>query len=335
MKSFSRYGQKHITIEELQNDLSLEIKANEIHERAVGFYKISEQYGYKFLMEVKTIRDEKLFEELGFKNFEDYTLNNFNYSRNTINERIQTAEAFGEEYNRARGSLGHRKMKGLATMPEEQRKYVMENGIETGEGNKTIDEATTREIEKYKKQLKQRDEEKSQLESRLSQAQRSESIARKQLEDAEDKEPEVIERYMEPEDYQQTKQMLNQTQRQKKLMEERNAKLEKDIREMENRRDETDEKSQKYDDLNKAINSMNTKLNEGQQRLKAQKEIYDLVKGSEKVIREVAPLCYLAFSKDIIDNDYAREPIEKIINDLSDMESRLQKQINQGDVIDV
>ena len=66
---------------------------------------------------------------------------------------------------------------------------------------------------------------------------------------------------------------------------------------MEQRRDEVSEKSQKYDELNKAINDMNAKLNDGQQRLKAQKEIYDLVKGSEKVIREVAPLCYLAFQK--------------------------------------
>ncbi|WP_176722588.1 hypothetical protein [Staphylococcus equorum] len=317
------------------NNLSPELKANEIHERAVGFYKISEQYGYKFLMEVRTIRDEKLYKELGFETFEDYTLQAFNYSRETISKRIKSAEVFGEENVEALRHLGTQKVNELATMPEEQRNHVIENGIETNNGNKSIDEATTRELEEYKKQLKLRDEEKSQLESQLSQAQRSESIALKQLEDAEDKEPEVIERYMEPEDYQQTKQMLNQTQHQKKLMEERNAKLEKDIREMENRRDETDEKSQKYDDLNKAINSMNTKLNEGQQRLKAQKEIYDLVKGSEKVIREVAPLCYLAFSKDIIDNDYARKPIEKIINDLSDMASRLQKQINQGDVIDV
>ena len=43
------------------------------------------------------------------------------------------------------------------------------------------------------------------------------------------------------------------------------------FREMENR-EINNEKSQKYDDLNKAINSMNTKLNEGKQRLKAQKE---------------------------------------------------------------
>ena len=109
-----------------------------------------------------------------------------------------------------------------------------------------------------------------------------------------------------------------------KLIEQRNEKLEKDIKEMEQRREEVSEKSQKYDELNKAINDMNAKLNNGQQRLKAQKEIYDLVKGSEKVIREVAPLCYLAFSKDIINNDYARKPIEKIVDDLTDMASRLK-----------
>ena len=44
----------------------------------------------------------------------------------------------------------------------------------------------------------------------MEQAQRSEEIAKKQLEDAE-REPEVIEKYMEPEDYQETKmRSLNQ-----------------------------------------------------------------------------------------------------------------------------
>lgn len=189
------------------NELPTEVKANEIHERAVGFYKISEQYGYKFLMEVKTIRDEKLYKQLGFETFEDYTLNNFDFSKRTINERIQTAEAFGKDFERARASLGHRKMKGLATMPEEQRSHVIENGIETEAGNKSIDEVTTRELEKYKKQLKQRDEQNAQLQSQVEQAQRSEEIARKQLEEAEDREPEVIEKYMEPEDYQSIKNM--------------------------------------------------------------------------------------------------------------------------------
>ena len=145
----------------------------------------------------------------------------------------------------------------------------------------------------------------------------------------------MVEKYMEPEDYQEIKESNKQLKNYLDEVSNHNKKLNADIEKLKSKRSETDEKSQKYDELNKAINSMNTKLNEGQQRLKAQKEIYDLVKGSEKVIREVAPLCYLAFSKDIIDNDYARKPIEKIINDLSDMAQRLQKHIKQGDVIDV
>lgn len=316
-------------------DLSLNIRANEIHEKAVGFYKISEQYGYKFLMEIKTIRDEKLYKELGFGNFEDYTRKVFGYTSETIRQRIKAAEVFGEDETNARWDLGTRKLNTLATFPESERNKVLEHGIETNDGNKTIDEATTRELEKYKKQLKQRDEQNAHLQSQVEQAQRSEEIAKKQLEDAESREPEVIEKYMEPEDYQETKNALAQSRHHQKLIEERNAKLEKEIEDMKHRRDEVSEKSQKYDELNKAINNMNSRLNEGQQKLKAQKEIYELVKGSEQVIREVAPLCYLAFSKDIIDNDYARKPIEKIIEDLTDMANRLRKQIKQGDVIDV
>lgn len=172
-------------------DLSLNIRANEIHEKAVGFYKISEQYGYKFLMEVKTIRDEKLYKELGFKTFEEYTLQAFNYSRETISKRIKSAEVFGEENIEALRYLGTQKVNELATMPEEQRNNVIENGIETNNGNKSIDEATTRELEEYKKQLKQRDEQNAQLQSQVEQAQRSEEIAKKQLEDAESREPEI------------------------------------------------------------------------------------------------------------------------------------------------
>ncbi|MCJ1667817.1 DUF3102 domain-containing protein [Staphylococcus sp. NRL 16/872] len=233
---------------------------------------------------------------------------------------------------RMSSNLGMQALYEIATLPEPER--TKEHTTSSGE-TKTPDEMTVRELRELKKQLKQRDEQNAQLQSQVKQAQRSEEIAKKQLENAENREPEVIEKYIEPEDYQQTKDALNQSRHQQKLIEQRNEKLEKDIKEMEQRRDEISEKSQKYDELNKAINDMNAKLNDGQQRLKAQKEIYDLVKGSEKVIREVAPLCYLAFSKDIIDNDYARKPIEKIIEDLSDMANRLKKQLKQGDVIDV
>ncbi|MDC6328218.1 hypothetical protein [Staphylococcus auricularis] len=189
------------------NELSLEVKAQEIHERAVGFYKISEQYGYKFLMEIKTIRDEKLYKDLGFEKFEDYTLNNFNFSKRTINERLQDAESFGKEYERALASFGKHKTHQLATLPEKQRNEVLENGIETKDGKKPIEEATTRELEDYKKRNKSLEDKNAQLQSQVEQAQRSEEIARKKLEDEQNKEPEVIEKYTEPEDYQSIKNM--------------------------------------------------------------------------------------------------------------------------------
>lgn len=174
--------------------MSPELKANEIHERAVGFYKISEQYGYKFLMEIKTIRDEKLYKELGFETFEDYTLNNFNFDKRTINRRLQDAESFGEEYETALTSFGKHKTHQLATFPKEQRNYVIEHGIDTPDGNKSLEEATTRELEDYKKRNKSLEQQNAQLQSQVKQAQRSESIARKQLEDEQNREPEVIEK---------------------------------------------------------------------------------------------------------------------------------------------
>ncbi|MDW4369509.1 DUF3102 domain-containing protein [Staphylococcus saprophyticus] len=258
-------------------------------------------------------------------------LENIQMPYRQANRFIKVSEEFQTNMTTS-SQIGLNVLYEIATLPESER--TIEHETSNGE-TKTPDEMTVKELRELKKQLKQRDEEKSQLESQLEQAQRSESIARKQLEDAEDREPEVVEKYMEPEDYQELKESNKQLHNYLNEVSNHNKKLNSDIEKLKNERSETDEKSQKYDELNKAINSMNTKLNEGQQRLKAQKEIYDLVKGSEKVIREVAPLCYLAFSKDIIDNDYARKPIEKIIADLTDMAQRLQKQIKQGDVIDV
>jgi len=257
-------------------------------------------------------------------------LEKVNLNKSQASKFIKVSEEFSEISPGK--NLGLTVMYELATLPNDIREEPQE--LSNGEVKKPSD-MTRKELEDLKRQLKQRDEQNAQLQSQVEQAQRSEEIARKQLEDEQNREPEVIEKYIEPKDYQQTKNALDQSRHQQKLIQQRNEKLEKDIKEMEQRRDEVSEKSQKYDELNKAINDMNVKLNDGQQRLKAQKEIYDLVKGSEKVIREVAPLCYLAFSKDIIDNDYARKPIEKIIDDLTDMSNRLKKQLKKGDVIDV
>lgn len=130
-------------------------------------------------------------------------LENIQMPYRQANRFIKVSEEFQTNMTTS-SQIGLNVLYEIATLPESER--TIEHETSNGE-TKTPDEMTVKELRELKKQLKQRDEEKSRLESQLEQAQRSEEIARKQLEDEQDKEPEVIERYMEPEDYQSIKNM--------------------------------------------------------------------------------------------------------------------------------
>lgn len=186
----------------MKNELSKEILATETHEKAKSYYNVSEQYAYKFLMEVKKIRDEKLFMELGCSEFEEYTENYFGYSKRTINERIQIAQSWGNDYERALASYGKHKARQLGLLPKNERENLIENGVPTDKGVKSIGEATTREIESYKRQLKAKDEQ-IEMQARM-------------IDDLNEQEPQVVEKTVEvvPSDYEQLKASNNNLQKQ-------------------------------------------------------------------------------------------------------------------------
>lgn len=129
-------------------------------------------------------------------------LQSINMSRGQATKFIKVSDEFSNDS--PVNHLGIKALYSLATIPEEQREEEFETS--SGEMKKPID-MTNRELEDLKRQLKQRDEQNAQLQSQVEQAQRSESIARKQLEDEQNKEPEVIEKYTEPDDYQSIKNM--------------------------------------------------------------------------------------------------------------------------------
>lgn len=112
-----------------------------------------------------------------------------NMSVDYANKHIKVFEEFDNKSTST--SLPFNSLYEIATLPEEER--TKEHTTSKGE-IKTPDEMTVRELRELKKQLKQRDEQNAQLQSQVEQAQRSEEIAKKQLEDAESREPEVIER---------------------------------------------------------------------------------------------------------------------------------------------
>ncbi len=102
-------------------------------------------------------------------------LQSINMNHDTANKMMKIAnELNSNSYTYM--NLGSRALYEIATLPESER--AIEHTTSKGE-TKTPDEMTVKELRELKKQIKQEQEEKSQLESQLEQAQRSEEIARK------------------------------------------------------------------------------------------------------------------------------------------------------------
>lgn len=184
------------------NELSTEVKAKETHENATIYYSRAEYNLYKHVMEVKKIRDERYYNELGYGTFDEYCQSEWNVKRDVMYQRIQIAERLSEDdFVDFNLQFGHNKTLLLTRMTESQREKALEKGIPTNEGYKPYDEATQQEINEYRRNAEEAEKRaieaeqaKQQAESQAEQARRSEEIARKRLEELEEKEPQVIEK---------------------------------------------------------------------------------------------------------------------------------------------
>src|SRR5699024_1607558 len=194
---------------------------------------------------------------------------------------------------------------------------------------------TNKELEELKKRLKNQSETIDETTSQLKAREKENEILQSKLEQAENKAPEIVERYTEPEDYEELKENIRRMKRQEKSLSENNKRLMEEISDMRNERSDMDTKYKKYEELTQAINEMNGRLTEGQLRIKNQKLVYDLIKKSEALISEVAPLTYSISHLGVDDNKYAKEPLIKIAENLEDISSRIRKQLNENKIIEV
>lgn len=118
-------------------------------------------------------------------------LEKVNISKDYSAKYIKVFDEFDNSNFATLRNIGISALHEIASLPKPER--TKEHTTAKGEV-KTPDEMTVRELRELKKQLKQRDEQNAQLQSQVEQAQRSEEIAKKQLEDAESREPEVVEK---------------------------------------------------------------------------------------------------------------------------------------------
>src|SRR5699024_1727340 len=145
-------------------------------------------------MDVKKIRDEKLYLHLGFLDFGEYCKSNWNYERDYMNERIRVANEFGEEYDGVHRSFGHTKSLLLSRMDESQREQVLDEGIPTKQGYKPYEEATQKEINEYKRNADEAEKRAKQAESQAETERKERERLERENEELANVEPKIIEK---------------------------------------------------------------------------------------------------------------------------------------------
>ena len=303
------------------NELNKNNIAQETHAKAIGYYKQSEQFGYKFLMELKKIRDDRLFNELGFNDFEQYTIENFGYSKRSINESIQSALSWGEDYKRISARFGKYKTLQLAQLPEDERNEVLKSGVETSEGNKSVDDATVKEIKELNHKLKQSEEANKTLDGLLSEKADTISALEQQVKNK--PKPEVVEKTItkevKPDDYEQLKQQAQTVS----SLRNKNSELQGEIDKLNGKLSEMNSKGQEYEELQQKIKNLEYKKSGVMKSIDSGAEIISMNKKLKKMFDgEISSVRYRNFFADDPDNsivDETRELIDTLQAFVDDM----------------
>lgn len=239
------------------------------------------------------------------------------FNKNFVSRAITIAEEFTDFPTV--GNISNTALYLIATLPNEQK----EEELKKAEGGEP---STTRELQEIKR--KNREQQKT--------IEEQQKIINEQA----NQKPKIVEKEVTkevvPHDYdglksdiQQLELSNRQYRKQIEDIESRNKTIEKQYYDLLEQRKEVDEKSKKYDELNQAIQEMQGRMDEGQKNIKAQKDVYDLVRKANELIVEVAPLTYLIDTENVLKNEYAQKPIKKIINNFREMADRLEKTVSQ------
>ena len=300
------------------NELELSVDLNEI-ELEIQWHK--ENAG-KSVWEIGRRLNHVKENDLAHGQFIDWIENKLKINRTTANRFMKVAKELSSN-DAALNHLGSTALYLIATLPEEEREK--EHTLDSGK-TKSVDEMTTRELEEVKRKNKQQE---------------------RRIKELENQEPEVIEVEKEvtkevvPPDYdglksdnQQLSQALHQAQKAEKTTRLRNERIEKERDELQEQLNSVDEKSEKYDQLNEAVQELNGQLTEGQKRIQAQKNVYELIKDSEQMLKTIAPLPYLIDMEYIRDNEHAIKALNKTIHGVETWLDNMNKLLNKPQIIE-
>lgn len=145
-------------------------QAVELHQKIMISANLAQQNLFEMCTGLKTMRDNKLYKELGYSNFEDYCENEVGFSREQGRKYISIIENISLENANSSWHLGVTKLALLATISEQEQQEISE---------KINLESTT--VKQLKAEIEKLKSEKASKQIELSEAKRNASSAQVRL----------------------------------------------------------------------------------------------------------------------------------------------------------
>lgn len=146
------------------------IEASKLHQHIIASAELAQQNLFEMCTGLKTMRDNKLYKELGYSNFEDYCENEVGFSREQGRKYISIIENISLENANSSWHLGVTKLALLATISEPEQAEIFE---------KVNLESTT--VKQLKAEIEKLKSEKASKQIELSEAKRNASSAQVRL----------------------------------------------------------------------------------------------------------------------------------------------------------
>ncbi|MGF3214575.1 DUF3102 domain-containing protein [Facklamia sp. P12945] len=283
------------------NELSLSNDLKVVEEEIFSFFELGKKSFWEIGKRLKHIKEN----DLTHGNFMNWCETKLSISSKQVNKYIAVYEKFPNW--KSTPNLGLENMYLIATLPEEQKQEQMQK-IEQGE------QPTVRELQSLKKQLKQKDEIINELSN-----QEPQTVTK------------VVEKEVFPNDYHEIKTKVHQLQTTNQRLIEEHQKL---LREKE----EVNEKSIKYDELNEAIQASQGQLNQTQKKISEYNDLHKLLKESNSFLSKASALVYSDLSSLAQSDPLVQQELNQLLNNLNrftrDINDLLsQKIILEGEII--
>lgn len=128
--------------------------------------KSAQEHLFEVCKGLKEMRDGKLYKELGYQNFEDYTENEIGIKRRQASRFIKIAETFDSENVTPVSHFGSTKLYLLTKLDEEERTEFIENNNVNDMSKREL-EAKIKEINRLKEKLNKANEDNEVLSDRI------------------------------------------------------------------------------------------------------------------------------------------------------------------------